>query len=228
MDLNQAIQEATQTFMNGILEAFKEQFKERILAAADEMFGEAGESEPVARRTTPKAKPATKAKAKAAAPKTSKKKAAASGRLPRRSPEDIAKAVEKVASVLRKKGDLRAENIREATGFDPRELPRILKDGVAAGAFRIVSGQKRSTTYGLGKGKRSVKAKPAAKKAKVARAKKASAKKAKPAKAKAKSVAKKASGRSVRSGKKSIVKKAAPKKHISNGVAAPATAAPAE
>src|SRR6516162_9665973 len=50
------------------------------------------------------------------------------GRLPRRSPEEIAKAVDLVAKLVRgqPKG-LRAEEIRKRLGLDVREMPRILR-----------------------------------------------------------------------------------------------------
>jgi hypothetical protein len=51
-----------------------------------------------------------------------------SGRLPRRSAEDIAKALDQVVSLVKKHSDgLRAEQIRDQLGLQPKEMPRILK-----------------------------------------------------------------------------------------------------
>jgi hypothetical protein len=69
------------------------------------------------------------------------------GRLARRSPEEIAKALDLVAKLLKThpKG-LRAEEIRKAFGLDAREMPRILKQGLAKKKLKS-RGQKRATTY---------------------------------------------------------------------------------
>jgi hypothetical protein len=69
------------------------------------------------------------------------------GRLRRRSPEEIAKAVDLVAKLVKShpKG-LRSEEIRKKLGLDVREVPRILREGVAAKRLRS-KGQKRATTY---------------------------------------------------------------------------------
>lgn len=71
------------------------------------------------------------------------------GRLARRTPEQIAEAVAKVATLLKQKGPMRAEAIRADLGLQPKEMPRIMKDGIASKAFAILSGEKRSTTYGI-------------------------------------------------------------------------------
>jgi hypothetical protein len=70
-----------------------------------------------------------------------------SGRLPRRSAEDIAKTLEVVVSLLgSRKNGLRAEQIRTELNMQAKELPRILKEGIARKKLRAV-GQKRATTY---------------------------------------------------------------------------------
>ena len=69
------------------------------------------------------------------------------GRLPRRSAEDIAKVLEVVVSLLgSRKNGLRAEQIRTELNLQAKELPRILKEGLARKKVRAV-GQKRATTY---------------------------------------------------------------------------------
>src|SRR5258708_85163 len=53
-----------------------------------------------------------------------------SGRLKRRSPEDVAKALDQVVTLVKKhKEGLRAEEIRSRLGMQAKEMPRILKEG---------------------------------------------------------------------------------------------------
>jgi hypothetical protein len=69
------------------------------------------------------------------------------GRLPRRSAEDIAKALDRIVALLKKnKAGLRAEQIRVELGVQSKELPRVLREGVAKKQLRS-KGQKRATTY---------------------------------------------------------------------------------
>jgi len=69
------------------------------------------------------------------------------GRLARRSPADIARTLEKaVALVKTKKTGLRSEEIRKALKLDVREVPRVLKEGLAKKKLKS-KGQKRATTY---------------------------------------------------------------------------------
>jgi hypothetical protein len=69
------------------------------------------------------------------------------GRLPRRSPEDIAKALDGVvALVKRHKTGLRAEQIRQELGMLPKEMPRVLQEGLSKKVLKS-KGQKRATTY---------------------------------------------------------------------------------
>ena len=70
-----------------------------------------------------------------------------SGRLPRRSPEQIAKALDQVIVLLKgKKDGLRAEQIRVALKMQSKEMPRVLKEGLARKKLNA-KGQKRATTY---------------------------------------------------------------------------------
>jgi hypothetical protein len=82
-------------------------------------------------------------------------KKTASGRLARRSAEDIGGVVDSIVSLLEQHSEgLRAEQIRGALGLDAKELPRPLADGLAAGTI-TKTGQKRATTYFAGgKGKK--------------------------------------------------------------------------
>lgn len=69
------------------------------------------------------------------------------GRLKRRSPEDIAEALDGVVGLLKKnKSGLRAEQIRQKLGMQAKEMPRILKEGLGKKAFKS-KGQKRATMY---------------------------------------------------------------------------------
>lgn len=113
-------------------------FRESLHAHVDAMFED---GDPVAavseRRESPKA-------AKVA------KKASSSGRLARRTPEQIAELIGKVVEVVAASPDgLRSEGIRGSLKLEAKEMPRILREAIAAKALRIVSGQKRATTYGL-------------------------------------------------------------------------------
>jgi len=77
------------------------------------------------------------------------KRAAKATRLPRRSAAQIAKAGVRVARLLKKHPDgLRSEGIRSALRIETRALPRILREAVAAKKIVVLSGNKRSTTYG--------------------------------------------------------------------------------
>jgi hypothetical protein len=69
------------------------------------------------------------------------------GRLPRRSPEEIAKTLDKIVLLVKThKNGLRAEEIRSKLGMQAKEMPRILKDGLAKKKLAS-KGQKRATTY---------------------------------------------------------------------------------
>jgi hypothetical protein len=72
------------------------------------------------------------------------------GRLARRSPAEIARALDKVIAVVKKKkGGLRAEQIRAALKMQRKELPRVLQEGLAKKKLKA-KGQKRATTYTAG------------------------------------------------------------------------------
>ncbi|MGA7120334.1 MAG: hypothetical protein WBY94_09565 [Polyangiaceae bacterium] len=78
---------------------------------------------------------------------TAKRGVATSGRLPRRSQEDIAEALAQVVALAKKHREgLRAEQIRAELGLQPKEMPRILKEGLQKKALKS-KGQKRATTY---------------------------------------------------------------------------------
>jgi hypothetical protein len=118
------------SFANAVLAAIR-------AASLEELLAESGASR--GRATHLKAPPA------AVAARTSPRKP--SGRLPRRSPAQIAKTVDRVVGLVKKHKDgLRAEQIRVELGLLAKEMPRVLKDGLAAKKLSA-KGQKRATTY---------------------------------------------------------------------------------
>jgi len=81
------------------------------------------------------------------APLGARRKSGKNGRLARRSPEQIATAIDQVVALVKKsRTGLRSEEIKLALGLDRREVPRILKTAVAKRKLRA-KGQKRATTY---------------------------------------------------------------------------------
>jgi hypothetical protein len=78
---------------------------------------------------------------------TAEPRARKSGRLARRSPEQIAKALDQVVALVKgKKDGLRAEQIRAALKMQSKEMPRVLQEGLAKKKLKT-KGQKRATTY---------------------------------------------------------------------------------
>jgi hypothetical protein len=71
--------------------------------------------------------------------------------LPRRSPAEVEKALSLVIHALKAAGGkgLRSEQIQKALGVDKRELPRVLRTGIAKKSIRS-TGQKRATIYYAG------------------------------------------------------------------------------
>jgi hypothetical protein len=70
-----------------------------------------------------------------------------SARLPRRSPDDIARTLDQVVALVKKsKTGLRSEEIRKALALDVREVPRVLKQGLTSRKLKA-KGQKRATRY---------------------------------------------------------------------------------
>jgi hypothetical protein len=125
--LQSRISELASSFVDSVLEAVRS-------SSLEELVGGRGAVHDDRRASS----------ARAAAPRAAR---AASGRLPRRSAEDIAKVLEIVVSLLSsRKNGLRAEQIRAELNLQSKELPRILKEGLTRKKLRAV-GQKRATTY---------------------------------------------------------------------------------
>jgi hypothetical protein len=74
-------------------------------------------------------------------------KTGSTGRLRRRSAEEIAGVLDGVVGLLKKnKAGLRAEQIRAELGLQAKEMPRVLKEGLSTQRLKS-KGQKRATTY---------------------------------------------------------------------------------
>jgi len=122
------------------LQSLADSFASSVLAAIrgaslEELLGEGG-----ARRGPGRAQ---KSQAAAKAP------ARKSGRLARRSPAEIAEALDRVVALVKTKKDgLRAEQIRAALGMQAKEMPRVLQEGLAKKKLRAM-GKKRATTYSV-------------------------------------------------------------------------------
>lgn len=95
-------------------------------------------------RAATAARPASSPLAKTMASKTTR-----SGRLKRRSSEDIGQILDQVVSLVKKNKDgLRAEQIRTELDLQAKELPRVLKEGLRSKRLRK-AGQKRATVYSV-------------------------------------------------------------------------------
>ena len=208
--LQSKVQALALEFATGVAEGFTSRLMEIVISSPiNEIASLSDKTEYLedaggARRFLPvKTKPGPK-------PKAGKK-----GRLARRSEEDIAEVVARIVKfVTSKPKGVRAEEIRDGLGLEPKEMKRPVDEALASKQISK-TGNKRATTYFAGKkaGKTAAaKVKPAKKAVKKA------AKKTKPAKV-AKTV-------SVKAGVvKTKAKKKTPKK---NATAKPVEAAAAD
>lgn len=160
MSLQQTLSMLATTFADQILEAIQSSSLEELTGGARPKANGA--------HTNGIAKAATKS----------------SGRLARRSMEDIQKILDNICALLSKKPEgLRAEDIRAALKLEAREMPRVLKEGITKKLLRT-TGQKRATTYFLAaKGQKKKSVKTANRKASKPKPKKAASKKPKAKKA---------------------------------------------
>ncbi len=128
-NLRSQLTDLAATFTDAVIEAIR-------TTSLDELLSESGARSRPQQRTEVAPK---------AAPKVSRP--SSSGRLPRRSAEDIAAELDKIVALVQKHKDgLRAEQIRSELGMQAKELPRVLKEGLSARKLRS-KGQKRATTY---------------------------------------------------------------------------------
>jgi hypothetical protein len=133
--LRSTLHDLANSFASSVLDAIRG-------ASLEELLGEADGSARRGPGRPPKSTAGSTASATARARK--------SGRLPRRSLEQIAKALDQVVALVKTKKDgLRAEQIRAALKMQSKEMPRVLQEGLAKKKLKA-KGQKRATTYFLG------------------------------------------------------------------------------
>jgi hypothetical protein len=129
--LRSQIDELAASFASSIVETIRGASLQELIAEPHRAAATGGSSRVVSKLPTSRA---------VSAPSSS-------GRLTRRSPEDIAMVLDNVLSLVRKnKEGLRAEQIRAELGLQSKELPRILKEGLTKKKLKA-KGQKRATTY---------------------------------------------------------------------------------
>ena len=162
--LRRQLDHLASTFVNGVLTAVR-------TASIEDVLAESGGGRRVAARALVEAVP-------------SRGTGRRTGRLARRSAEDIGQVIDRIVALVRQSPNgLRAEQIRQRLDMQAKEMPRPLKEAVEAGRLSK-SGQKRATTYvakggaaaarpAAGKGGRAGKARKTGKRGKSARAKKA-------------------------------------------------------
>jgi hypothetical protein len=135
-NLRSALNELASSFTDSVLEAIRSASIQELMAQTGHSTGGNG------RRSRSAASPAPKAPAPAKASRTT-----TSGRLARRTDEEISTALDGVVALVKKNREgLRAEQIRSELGLQPKELPRILKQGLSTRKLKS-KGQKRATTY---------------------------------------------------------------------------------
>ena len=176
--LSEKLKQLAATFADAVSEVVETEMRDRMTNALSALGATGGSGDTEVRRGRPAKTPKT--------PKTGKK-AKSEGRLARRSLEEIQAVVADVVKLVAKHPDgLRSETIRTELDLDVREVPRVLKEGIAMGVLKS-HGQKRATVYFAGKGGKGASKKASSKKTPKAKAasKKAPKKAAKKNKAKA-------------------------------------------
>jgi hypothetical protein len=135
--LHSSLQQLAAKFADSVLAAIRGASLEELLAESKAAAPRRG-----GRQGFRAAPPAPTAIARQASPRLK-----SSGRLARRSADQIAATIDRVVALVKKhpKG-LRAEQIRVELGLLPKEMPRVLKDALAAKKLTC-KGQKRATTY---------------------------------------------------------------------------------
>ena len=144
-NLHSQLNDLATSFANSVFDAIKGASLEQLLGDGGGIVGRDRPARTDGPRAFASARLARKAVVQASAAPTHK--AGSKGRLPRRSAEDIAKLLAQVAALVNKHKDgLRAEEIRANLGMQAKEMPRILKEGIAKKVLKT-KGQKRATTY---------------------------------------------------------------------------------
>jgi hypothetical protein len=138
MTLQSQLQALAATFAEQVLGAIRE-------TSLDELGGTKAGGGRSDRADPPKSFASSGAARKAVSERSPAPKA--NGRLRRRSDEEIAATLNKIVLLVKtQKNGLRAEEIRQKLGLLPKEMPRILKEGVSTKKLSS-KGQKRATTY---------------------------------------------------------------------------------
>jgi hypothetical protein len=139
--LRSNIQAAAAVFTSSVLDAIRGASLEELLAESGTGGGRRGPGRPPRAIALPVAATGGRRAGGATARSTR------SGRLKRRSAEDIAAALDRVVQLVKKsKAGLRAEQIREQLRMQSKEMPRVLKEGLSKKKLKA-KGQKRATTY---------------------------------------------------------------------------------
>src|SRR5580693_6221706 len=130
--LRSTLHDLAHSFASSVLDAIRG-------ASLEELLGEAGGSVRRGPGRPPKSTAGTTA--------SETPRARKAGRLARRSPEQITKALDQVVALVKgKKDGLRAEQIRAGLKMQSKEMPRVLQEGLAKKKLKT-KGQKRATTY---------------------------------------------------------------------------------
>ncbi|HEX4445493.1 MAG TPA: hypothetical protein VH044_02100 [Polyangiaceae bacterium] len=131
--LRSQLESLAASFANAVVDAIRGASLQELVASD----GRAAHAPPRASAAGPSAPVA-----KPTAAKTTR-----SGRLKRRSSEDIGQVLDSVVALVKKNKDgLRAEQIRTELSLQAKELPRVLKEGLSSKRLRK-TGQKRATVY---------------------------------------------------------------------------------
>jgi hypothetical protein len=129
------------TALNDLATSFAESVLTAIRTASlEELLSNGG----LTGRGRPAAAHATRARGGGGQPAKARRRGS---RLARRSAADIERTLGTVVAAL-KAGPMRSEQIQKALGLDKRELPRVLKHGLATNKLKS-KGEKRARTYSL-------------------------------------------------------------------------------
>jgi hypothetical protein len=144
-NLRSSLDALASSFANAVLDAIRGASLAELQAEGSEI-GNGRRARAAAHQSHASTKGVGKGTGPSPSPSPQAKKAK-KGRLARRSPADIARALDAVVILVRKsKGGMRSEEIRRALRLDVREVPRVLKEGLAKKKLKS-KGQKRATTY---------------------------------------------------------------------------------
>ena len=135
--------------LRSALAALADDFASSVLAAVrdaslDDLLGEMSGAPP--RRGPGRPRGSSAPASAPAAPRSPAATRKPTGRLPRRSPEEIARTLTQVVAIVKKSTGMRSEEIQKALKLDKREVPRVLFEGLRSKKLKK-KGQKRATIY---------------------------------------------------------------------------------